>query len=64
MRVRFLTAGFVGSGEVTFEADPKHVEKMLQDMGQAECNPGLVPGAKDGTVVEGEQLTVHETLDL
>ena len=37
-------------GEVTFGADPKHVEKMLQDMRLAECNPGLVPGAKDGTV--------------
>jgi hypothetical protein len=33
-------------GELRYEADPRHVEKMLRDMGMEDCNVGVVPGTK------------------
>ena len=27
------------NGEISFEADPKHVEKMLKDMQLSDCKP-------------------------
>ena len=34
-------------GEVSFEGDPKHVEKMLKDMKLVECKAVLTPGTKE-----------------
>ena len=44
-------------GEVSFEADPKHVEKMLEDMRLVDCKPNLVPGSREG---RGEKSTALE----
>ena len=32
--------------EFWYEADPRHVETMLSDMGMSDCKAGLLPGAK------------------
>ena len=33
--------------ELWWEADSRHVEKMLEDIGLEDCKPGAVPGAGD-----------------
>ena len=33
--------------EISFEADPKHVEKMLKDMQLSDCKPNSTPGTKE-----------------
>ncbi len=42
--------------EVSLEADPKHVEKMLEDVKLAERKPNLVPGSREGGHEEGTAL--------
>ncbi len=42
--------------EVSFEADPKHVEKMLEDAKLAERKPNLVPGSREGGHEESTAL--------
>ena len=54
-------------GEVSFEADPKHVEKMLQDMRLSDCKPNLTPGVKedrkDGEeALKGEQIKIYRSV--
>jgi hypothetical protein len=55
------------SGEVSFEADPKHVEKMLKDMRLTDCRPNRVPGAKEdwterGEALQGEQIKIYRSV--
>ena len=41
---------------ITVEADPKHVEKMLDDMDMTGCNESAVPGVKDKPMEGDETL--------
>ena len=42
---------------ITLEADPKHAEKMLEDMGMEHCNESVVPGVKEKAGEDdGEEL--------
>jgi len=43
-------------GEVSFEADPKHVKKMLKDMKLQECKAVLTPGTKEARKQEDTKL--------
>ena len=47
--------------ELWWEAHPRHVEKMLEDIGLEECKPGAVPGAKPAEEQDGEQELDRET---
>lgn len=52
---------------VTFEADPKHVVKMLQDMRLGECQPVLLPGSRDqndgeDAPLEGESVAMYRSV--
>ena len=54
-------------GEVSFEADRKHVEKMLEDMKLVSCKPNLTPGTKEDktsedTALEGEQVRTYRSV--
>jgi hypothetical protein len=40
--------------ELWYEADPRHAEKMLRDMGMDSCNASAVPGAKTDGPEGGE----------
>jgi hypothetical protein len=44
-------------GEISFEADPKHVKRMLKDMRLQECNSVLTPGTKEARKQEDKKLT-------
>ena len=44
-------------GEISFEADPKHVKKMLKDMKLTECKPAITPGTKDERKQDDKKLT-------
>ena len=46
---------------IAVEADPKHVDKMLEDMDMLNCNGSAVPGVKDKPL-EGDEV-VLETKD-
>lgn len=55
------------NGEVSFDADPKHVEKMLTDMNLAECRPNIMRGVREDLAehtkaLEGEQLKVYRSV--
>ena len=41
--------------EIWYEADPRHVEKMLEDMDMEECNPCVIPGAKGQNEEDDEE---------
>ena len=41
--------------ELWYEADPRHVEKMLSDMGMSDCNAGTLPGAKRQSEGEADE---------
>ena len=47
--------------ELWWEAYPRHVEKMLEDIGLGDCKPGAVPGAKRAEEQDGEQELDRET---
>ena len=34
------------NGDILYEADPRHVEKLLRDLGMESCKPLTTPGAK------------------
>ena len=60
VKVLNRTVRWVG-GEITFEADKKHVQKMLEDMSMENCNASVVPGIKEKPVEEDEEeLTASE----
>ena len=40
--------------ELWWEADPRHVEKMLEDIGLEDCKPGAVPGTQRAEEQDGE----------
>jgi hypothetical protein len=47
--------------EVSFEADPNHVEKMIEDLSLKDCKPNIVPGSReerkeDRKALEGERV--------
>ncbi len=57
------------SGEVSVEADPKHVEKMLKDMRLTDCRPNREPSGKEdwrererGEASQGEQIKIHRSV--
>ena len=47
--------------ELWREADPRHVEKMLEDIGLEECKPGVVPGTQRAEEQDGELELDRET---
>ena len=54
---------------IDYEADPRHVEKLLRDMGMAECKPLSSPGvklsseemAKESALLEGDAVTQYRS---
>ena len=50
-----------------YEADPRHVEKLLRDMGMEDCKPLTVPGVKAVTstiALDSPERAVGATLHL
>ena len=47
--------------ELWWEADPRHVEKMLEDIGLEDCKPGAVPGTQRAEEQDGELELDRET---
>ena len=49
-----------GASELQYEADPRHVENILRDMGMETCNGGTVPGAKEEGKHDEEDKELNE----
>ena len=49
------------SDELWWEADSRHVEKMLEDIGLEDCKPGAVPGTQPTEEQDGELELDRET---
>ena len=47
--------------ELWWEADPRHVEKMLEDIGLEDCKPGAVPRTQRAVEQDGELELDRET---
>jgi hypothetical protein len=41
--------------ELWYEADPRHAERMIEDMGLQGCKGGLIPGARDEKAPDDDQ---------
>ncbi len=53
--------------EVSFEADPENVDRMLKDMRLTDSKPSMIPGAREdriegGTALEGDQSKTYRSL--
>ncbi len=55
-------------GEVSCEAGPKHVEKIMKGMRLTDSKPNMIPGAREhrseaGTALEGDQIKTYRSVD-
>ena len=61
VKVRSILGPEHHDDELWWEADPRHVEKMLEDIGLEDCKPGALPGSQRAEEQDGELELDQET---